>query len=472
MKKKIILIILFFLTCFLPFNVYADSNISIEYIKEEQKVFNNIPNINSKAVYIAESNTGKVIYEKNAHEKMYPASTTKILTALIAIENCNLTDKAIVSQNAISSIPKEYFVCNLKPGEEHTIETLLYALLLPSANDAANVLAEHISGSIEEFMNICNSRAKQLGCENLNFVNAYGLHDENHYASAYDLYLIAKECKKHEIFNKIVNTKSYTIPATNIYPNNNRTFKNSNEMLFPGGVYYYPYCTGIKTGHTTPAGECFVGSSLYNGLDLISVVLGGKEKNSIGLNDRFYDTKRLYEFTYNNYSIKKIAEYKDIVARINIENATKDTASLEIIVDTDISTILPNDLNKENIKKEVYIKDNIVAPIKENDVLGSITYYADGLIYKTNIIASHDVDKLPFGIYNIIIFVSIFLFIGLCFIILVIVKGHRRGVLLIEIILFVIICMVGFPLIRNDLDNLHTKNIVVNEQRDENKNDY
>ena len=417
MKKKIITLILFILIVFIPFNVYAKSNI------ENEKQVN--------------------------------------LSFEYTLENCKLTDTAIVSKNAVDLVPWDYSNAGLKPGEEHTIETLLYALLLPSANEAANVLAEHISGSIEEFALLCNKRAKELGCETLNFVNPNGMHDENHYASAYDLYLIAKECRKYEEFNEIVKTKSFTVPATSVYPKN-RTFRNRNDMLFSGS-YYYEYCTGIKTGHTNAAGECFVGSSSYNGLDLISVVLGGKEKNSLGLNERFYDTKKLYEFTYNNYSIKKIAEYKDVVAKIEVGNATKDTAFLDVIVDTDISTVVPNDLNKEDIKSKVLINDDISAPIKENEVLGNITYYADGLIYKTNIIASHNVEKLPYGIYNIIIFVSSIVIFVIFFIILKIARGHRRGVLVIELTILVIICMIVFPMIRNDLDSLTTKITIINE---------
>lgn len=217
-----------------------------------------------KAAYVAEPNTGKVIYEKNAHEALYPASTTKILTALVTMENCRMTDTAVVSQHALDLVPSGYSNAKLQAGEEFTIRDLLYALLIPSANEAANVLAEHVSGSIEDFAALCNKRAKELGCETLHFVNPNGMHNEDHYCSAYDLYLIAKECRKNEIFNEIVKTKTYSLPSTKVYPGT-RTLKTTNEMLLPG-TYYYSYCTGIKTGHTTPAGECLVASSEYNNI--------------------------------------------------------------------------------------------------------------------------------------------------------------------------------------------------------------
>lgn len=446
MKKKIFLICILIVFLVMPtIVVYADENdlnykpnVTLKYKKDDQKTLDDVPQIGCKAAYVVEPDTGKIIYEKNAHEKMYPASTTKILTALVVMEKCELTEKAVVSQRALSLVPEGYSNAGLQVGEEHTIETLLYALLLPSANEAANVLAEHVSGSVEDFVELCNTRAKELGCETLHFVNTNGIHDSNHYCSAYDLYLIAKECRKYDIFNKIVKTKSFTVPATKIHPASDRIFKNTNELL-QSGKYYYAYCTGIKTGHTTQAGECLVASSSYNNIELISVVLGGKELNSSGYNERFYDTKQLYEFIYDNYSIKDIANYGDVVAEINVGKATEETKKLDVMVDTDISTIIPNSIDKDNIKISISIDENIVAPIEKNQVLGKITYNADGLVYTTNLIASHSVEKIPYGIYNIIV-VSV---IGVILLIFIILKSkfkkRRKIVFIIKSIILIII---------------------------------
>ncbi|MBR6034012.1 MAG: D-alanyl-D-alanine carboxypeptidase [Clostridia bacterium] len=469
MKKKILinfLIILFIVLC--PIRIYA-TNVNFKYIQENQKKLENIPELGCKAVFIAEPSTGKIIYEKNAHEKMYPASTTKILTALVTIENCKLSDTAIVSQNAIDMVPNGYSNANLKAGEEFTIKDLLYALLVPSANEAANVLAEHISGSIEAFAELCNSRAKELGCENLHFINANGMHNEDHYCTAYDLYLIAKECRKYNIFNEIVKTKAYTLPSTSIY-SLERKLKNTNELLLPG-TYYYSYCTGIKTGHTTPAGECLVASSSYNNMELISVVLGGKSINSLGLNDRFYDTKRLFEFAYDNYSINTIAEHGDIVATVNVGKATKDTANLNVIVDSDISTIIPNDISKENLTKSISIKDEIVAPIKQNQVLGQVTYYADGLVYTTNIIADHSVEKLPYMLYNMIVAIALILIFSIYAVILKVFKKHKTIVIIIEVLILIGACVVLIPFVKKDIDNsasriIPAKNVTIENQVD------
>ena len=402
MKKKFLTSILMIIMLLAPISVYADGEVNFKYNKDEQKVLETVPQIGCKAAYIAEPSTGKIIYEKNAHEKLYPASTTKILTALVVMEKCQLTDKAKVSKKAISLVPEGYSNANLKVGEEIDIKTLLYALLIPSANEAANVLAEHVSGSVEEFANLCNTRAKELGCENLHFVNPNGIHNSDHYCTAYDLYLIAKECQKHEVFNEIVKTTSFTVPATNIYTKNDRTFKNTNYMILPNyKSYYYEYCTGIKTGTTTPAGECLVASSSHNNIDLISVVLGGGT-NSKGLSERFYDTKQLFEFVYKNYTLKEIVNKEKTITNINVKHATKETESLDIKAENNISTIVPNDIDIENLRQEVSIDDNISAPIEQGQVLGQVTFYADGLNYTTNLVASHQVEKLPYWLYNII----------------------------------------------------------------------
>jgi D-alanyl-D-alanine carboxypeptidase (penicillin-binding protein 5/6) len=389
--------------------VSNDSNYTLAYKKDEQKIFDNYPTIGCKAAFVANPKTGKILYEKNAHEKMFPASTTKVLTALITLERCSLTDKVIISKNAISLVPDGYSDAKLQAGEEFTILELLYALLLPSANEAANALAEHISGSVEAFAELSNKRAKELGCEMVHFVNPNGIHDENHYCTAYDLYLIAKECQKYEVFNDIVKTQTYTMPATTIYTKNDRVLRNTNSLLIPSlKDYYYSYCTGIKTGFTTPAGQCFIGGSSHDGLDLISVVLGGGT-NSQGLNERFYDTKQLFDFTYSNYSIKEIINRQISIANIEVNDATKETSSLDVLSETNISSIVPNVLDIDNIHKTITIAENISAPVEKGQTLGQITFHVDGLNYTTNLVASHSVERIPYWIYNCIIAVIAFI---------------------------------------------------------------
>ena len=164
-----------------------------------------------------EYSTGKILFEKNLNKMMYPASTTKLMTAILVLEKCQLTDVATVSNSAVDSVPAGYSTAYLQKGEKLTIEQLLHVLLIPSANDAANVLAEHVGGSIANFANMMNSKAKEIGCENTNFKNPSGIHDENHYSTAYDLSLIAKHAMQFQTIKDIVQKTVYNIPKTDKY---------------------------------------------------------------------------------------------------------------------------------------------------------------------------------------------------------------------------------------------------------------
>lgn len=256
---------------------------------------------------LMETSTGKILYEKNANEVSFPASTTKIMTAILTVENCKLDDVATVSHNAVYSIPYDYTHASLKEGEELTIEQLLYALMIPSANDAAIVLAEHISGSVEEFAKLMNKKAKELGCKNTHFVNPNGIHNKNHTSTAYDLALMGQYAMKNETIRKIVSTKQFTLPTTNKYNKTDRIFNNTNDLLSTYSRYYYEGTTGVKTGYTGEAGNCIVASAKKNGFEVLLVVLGGKS-TSKGLSERYLDCKTLFDYAFDNYSFKILNE--------------------------------------------------------------------------------------------------------------------------------------------------------------------
>lgn len=265
------------------------------------------PTIYSQSAILIDLNTGKVLYEKNANSLMYPASTTKILTAIIAIESCKLDEKTIASLEAVSSIKSGYTNAKIQIGEELTIEDLLYALLLKSANEAANILAEHIGGTVENFANIMNAKAIELGCTSTHFVTPNGIHDDNHYTTASDLAIIAKYCMKNDTFRHIVSTIEYTLPATEQYPSTDRILKNSNSLMIEDHTYYYPYCIGIKTGFTTQAKNCLIAASKKDNLELISIVLHA-ESTEDGRSARYLDTINLLEYGNNNYVASAVLE--------------------------------------------------------------------------------------------------------------------------------------------------------------------
>ena len=170
--------------------------------------------------------------------------------------------------------------------------------MLQSANEAANVIAEHISGSVEEFAKLMNKKAKEIGCLDSNFVNANGAHDDNHYSTAYDLAMIAKYCMENETFRRIAKLESCSLPTTEIFQEE-RFFRNTNSLMQPNSRYYYPYCNGIKTGFTTPAKNCLISSSNKDGFELISVVLHA-ESTEDGSSARYIDTINLFEYGYKN----------------------------------------------------------------------------------------------------------------------------------------------------------------------------
>lgn len=356
---------------------------------------NNNINTYSPHCILMETSTGKIIYEKDAYSKVYPASTTKIMTAILALEKCDLTDVATVSHNAIYSIPYGYSHAYLVEGEELTINQLLHVLLIPSANDAAVVLAEHIAGSVESFSSMMNTKAIELGCKNTNFVNPNGIHSENHYSTAYDLALIGTYAMQNETFREIVKTTTYTLPATNKYLEANRFFKLTNELIVPDDRdsvdnYYYQFATGIKTGYTNPAGECLVASAKKDGLEYVAVILGaGRTEN--GLSARFIDCKNLFNYAFENYKTYTINEENAFLKQLSISNANIFNKDLNVKIKDKITLLIKNDTDINSITPTINISTDLKAPIKENSLIGKIEYTIDGNTYTSDLIAGNNV---------------------------------------------------------------------------------
>lgn len=353
------------------FNVYADDELSI----------------NAKSALLVETNTGKIIYEKDINEQNYPASTTKILTAILTIENCNLDDTATVSKNAVSSIPTGYVVAPLYVGEQIKVKDLLYALLLKSSNDSAYVLAEHVGGSIEGFAEMMNNKASELGCKNTHFVNPNGIDNKEHYTTAYDMYLITNYAMKNETFANIVATAEYTLPATNKCPSSNRVMKNTNNFVNPNSAYYDEKVKGVKTGTTDLAGNCLITDSADKGLEFIAVVLGAETSNS-----KFSESEKMIDYAFENYTLSDLHKKGDVIKNIEIKNATKETKNLNLVISDDIKVI--NNVNTKiaEIEPEVVLNDNIVAPISKGQELGTVKYIVDGVEYNAKLLAENDVE--------------------------------------------------------------------------------
>jgi D-alanyl-D-alanine carboxypeptidase (penicillin-binding protein 5/6) len=272
----------------------------------------NEPSVSADGAILMDADTGEILYSKNMNTPYHPASTTKIMTALLTLENCKLDDVVTVGKNPPLADGSKIY---LFEGEQVTVKDLLYGLLLPSANDCAEALAEHISGSKENFAALMNKRAKELGCENTNFVNPNGLYDDNHVTSAKDLALIMKELSKHKDYTTIATTQSYKIAPTNKSALE-RPLWNENKLIQKYSCYYYPYCVGGKTGYTIQSAHSYVSVAEKDGHKLIVVLMHDETMLS------FPDAINLFNYGYNNYEYVNVFPKDALVA--NYKNSNTD----------------------------------------------------------------------------------------------------------------------------------------------------
>ncbi len=323
------------------------------------------PDLISKSAILQDYKTGKVLYAKNETQKMYPASTTKIVTAILTLENCELDETVTVSYDAISSIPDGYSSAFLQVGENLSVHQLLQLLLVHSANDAANVLAKYVGGSIESFVSMMNTKVHDLGLQNTHFTNTFGMHDEDHYTTAQDLSTIMKYCMQNETFRKLAGSASLAIPATNKY--GPRRYASTNELIIPNNRNYYAPLTAGKTGFTSEAGDCLVSCAFQDNLELICVVLGGKTVN--GVSTRFSETKTLYQYAYDNFSVKTLLNANDVATNIEVKNGTKDTKHLDLLAKTSLDALVLKDASTDDFSFDIHLNQDIKAPIEVGDTL-------------------------------------------------------------------------------------------------------
>lgn len=397
-NKKIVLIILLFL------NIIA---LSKNTVFATNKV-----NISANSAILIDSKTGSVLYEKNSEKKTFPASTTKILTAVVVLENCKLDEKVTVKQSAISAVPDGYSTAFLTQGEQISVKDLLTLFLVHSSNDAGYVLAEYCSNSIHDFAKLMNETATKIGCKNSNFLNPCGIHDDNHYTTSYDLGLIARYAMQNETFRNIVSLKECEVGATNKY--GVRKYKNTNELINTNSKYYLSDCIGIKTGFTSQAKSCLVSCFNKNNLELICVVLGSNYPENTQ-NSRFIDSNILHDYVYNNFANKIIKNKNDIIDTLQIKKASKKTKNLNIILEDNICALV--NINEDLPLPTISIDKNLIAPIKQGSIVGNISYEIYGVKYTQNLIAENDVEKdltcvfIIIAILLIIVCLILFLFL-------------------------------------------------------------
>lgn len=296
------------------------------------------PEIGAQAAILMDANTGVILYAKNIHEKLYPASTTKIMTALLAVENGNLDDTVSFSNEAVFSVPVGGSNMGMDVGESITLEECLYGIMVGSANEVANAAAEHIGGTIDNFVDMMNARAAELGCTDSHFVNTNGLFDEKHYTSAYDLALISAAFFQNEMLCKISSTRQYHFEASATQPDD---FYLNNKHRLVNGEIPYEGIVGGKTGYTDMSRQTLVSCAIQNGMKLICVIL--KEESPA----QFTDTVELFNYGFQNFQVLNIAENED---KFNMDSMNFFKADYDIFgnskpmlsIDTDSYVIVPN----------------------------------------------------------------------------------------------------------------------------------
>ena len=341
---------------------------------------------------LLDANHGEILYDMGANQRAYPASITKVMTALLvmeAIEYGQLSPDTVVTvnQSAVENIPIEYVVGSFKPGETISIEELLYCMLLESDCDASNILAEAVDTTVEDFVAHMNRKAGELGCHGTHFTNTYGLHNENHYSTAYDLALIMQAALEYDLFRTVIKTPSHKVPATNL--SGERFFYNKNALI--SNLYYegyvYDKCIGGKTGTTDDAGRCLVAAAEDGDELLISVVLGsgpmqvpGDEKLKQG---QFRESKRLLEFGFDNFHRVTITKDSEPVATVKV-TMSRQADEVNLKAQGSIVKTLPKSMDLDDIESRISLfADEVEAPVEAGQVMGTMTLFYEDEVYGT-----------------------------------------------------------------------------------------
>lgn len=356
------------------------------------------PVVSAPAAILMNTDTGEVYFQTGADDQRAPASTTKIMTALLVIEavengQYSLDDSVSAYDDCQYGMDEDSSNANptIVPGEVLSVRDLLYCAMLSSANEACNILAEYTSGSISEFVVRMNERAAELGCTGTHFNNPNGLEDGSHYSTAHDMALIAQEAVSHDQFVALCSASTYTVGATN--EADVRSLRNTNKLIDPDSSYYDATVYGVKTGFFTNAGGCLVAAIERDDIDLIAVILGAEINDEEGVDARYDDVTTLFAWLYENYSYQQVLSSTDSVINVPVALSTKDTVAGR--PDTSINVLLPNDFDIDSVEYEYIIYSErdaspLVAPVSAGTVLGEVTVSAGGRVFGTvNIVATN-----------------------------------------------------------------------------------
>lgn len=398
MKKSKILLLILILA--LAVSLLAPTALATEEttesIEETVSVADAAPELSAAAAILMDTETGDIYYEQSIDEQRAPASTTKIMTALLvieAIENGQFTldDSVAAYDDCQQGMDEDSSNASpiIEPGEILSVRDLLYCAMLVSANEACNILAEYTAGSISDFVTMMNEKATELGCTNTHFANPSGLEDSDHYSSARDMALIAREAVTHDSFVALCSSSSYTVDATNI--NDSRSLTNTNKFVDPDSSYYNADVYGIKTGYLEVAGGCLVTAIEKDDIGIIAVILGDVVDDDGDY--RYSDTAALFTWLYDNFSYRQVLSSTDSVIKVPVTLATSDTISGR--PDESITVLLPNDFDMDSLEYEYIIYSErdatpLVAPVSAGTILGEVTVRVGDRVFGTvNIVATN-----------------------------------------------------------------------------------
>ena len=352
------------------------------------------------AVMLFDADSGTILYQKNIDETIEPASTTKILTLLLALENGDMDEVVTVSANAAAQIGST-LEPKLQEGEQVVFKDLINGMMLASGNEAATAVAEAVSpdGTVEGFVNMMNAKVQELNMTHTTFTTPHGMHNEAHITTARDMAILTQYALSNPEFVKIVGQETYTMPPTNLYPAE-RIVQNTNQLLRTDTEYYYSYATGVKTGSTPYAGDCLVSSASKGGMNLACLIYKVADKDPL----RWTLSKDLYEWGFSNFSTVDLSTLIASAGSVQlpVENAADDAGMLEfaapetdgtyITLDKSVADGIAN--GTDSVEAETLLSEPLKAPVTAGDVLGEVTYKIKStgqVIYQGNLIASRDV---------------------------------------------------------------------------------
>ena len=365
MKKFLTILTVFamFVLSAVPLGVHAENQVEIKECASS-----------AKAMCVLEQSSGRVLYGKNIHKKLAMASTTKIITALTVLENCeNLEEKVFVDDRAVGIEGTSIY---LRKGEVLTVKELLLGMMLPSGNDAATALAYHVGGDINAFCDLMQKTSLKYGANNSSFKNPHGLDQDDHYTTAYDLALISSKALENEVFYEISTTKSAVISGNKEVKS--RFLKNKNKLLrtFDG-------CNGVKTGFTDNAGRCFVSSASRDDMTIVCSVLNCP--------DMFEESARLMEKSYNDYCLTTLLESYDVLKEVGVKGGREESVKLF----SREKFVYPlNNEEKLKVNVEIEVPEVLKAPLKKEEVVGQVKVYLDGkLLFSDEVLTREAVRK-------------------------------------------------------------------------------